>query len=55
MPLKLIVCLKFVFDASGNTGMGITMGHESLKLIMRELTKYGRMGLMNWRPGEPKL
>lgn len=44
MPLKLIVCLKFVFNASGNIRIGITVGHESLKLIMKELIKYEWMG-----------
>ena len=28
--------LKIVFDASGNTGIGIAVGHESLKLIRKE-------------------
>lgn len=36
----VIVALKIVFDVSGNTGIGITLGRESLQLIREESVKY---------------
>lgn len=33
--------LKIVFDASGNTRIGVTVGHQSLKLIRKESEEQG--------------